>query len=74
MTHYQSVFNGAKMVYRKIVPQNGGKSGKTGGNSGNSGNSGNPVAVEPVPQAQVAPKEDVKARRGRVGADLLKLL
>ena len=64
MTHYQSVFNGSKMVYRKVVPQNGGKSGKSGGT----------VVPQETIEVKPAPKEDVKARRLRVGADLIKML
>jgi hypothetical protein len=72
MTHYQTVFNGARMVHRKVQPKKGGTVATP------------PVAAPPQPQdaapAIAAPptQQDTEAKkksvRMRVGADLLRLL
>jgi hypothetical protein len=62
--HYQTVFNGTRMVYRKVQPKRGGSVA--------------PVVVEqtaPAPIAMpVAPKVDKKTLRSRIAADLFKVL
>jgi hypothetical protein len=65
MTHvqYQTVFNGTRMVYRKVQPKRGGSVA--------------PVVVEqtaPAPIAMPVARVDKKTLRSRIAADLFKVL
>ena len=69
MTHYQTVFNGARMVYRKVVPKKGGAAAPP---PTPAPEVQAPVVAAPMPRADTEAQK--KQNRMKGGIELIRLL